>query len=420
METFFVSEPSAVAMTSRDFIPVCCRRFQGFSLAIVSALFFSCNALMTTYLRDISGLQCLFFRLSFAMLVAATKLLYDRRLLQGMNIVLQWIAGVFAAGGIGSFYISVKNMEIGAASAIFFSQPLVVTILAFIFLNETISRKEVLIIAVILVGLVFVVQPTAIFGTKSLSLNNRNRSQDDLYEQYGVSVDGMTCPEFYNITQSFEKLEPSPAGNSVNSSHANRQLRLLDIPSMRNWTCEQIRSFYESNMTSEEGLQDGIKISRAAACACAIVGMVAVSAMMVITRASEETDVYVITFHQNLSGAVVSAVLVSCFDMWSFPNRLVPWLLIGGVSIGFTVCMFTLYLALSLEKASTVSIARSSEILFSYILQITLEGLYPNHFNVVGAILVTIGALCLAPIHGTSQPDEEYSSLDEAGSETIK
>ncbi len=81
------------------------------------------------------------------------------------------LRGLFGFGAMICFYFALTKLPLADTTAIFFSNPVLTALLAAIFLDEELGLSEVLGALLSFGGILFIAQPTFLFGTDSESLN---------------------------------------------------------------------------------------------------------------------------------------------------------------------------------------------------------------------------------------------------------
>ena len=121
----------------------------------------------------------------------------------------------------------------------------------------------------------------------------------------------------------------------------------------------------------------------------------------------------VLTFHAAFWGTIMSATITCVVGQWTIPANTAEWLyLLGVTTFGFVSILFV-YQALRLEEAGAVSMVRTSEITFSYIMQIIFMGQYPNVYAAVGAVIISFTSVAcgLRAWLRTRKKEDEQSRL---------
>jgi drug/metabolite transporter (DMT)-like permease len=98
-------------------------------------------------------------------------LVRKKPLLETKNIHV-WILVMQSSFGTYLFSIGLKNMELGDANAIYFSQPILVGVAAYLYLKEPFDIKDFFITVIMIIGIVFVVQPHSIANLFNVNSGN--------------------------------------------------------------------------------------------------------------------------------------------------------------------------------------------------------------------------------------------------------
>lgn len=90
----------------------------------------------------------------------------------------------------------------------------------------------------------------------------------------------------------------------------------------------------------------------------------------------------------SIVGMIFSGTLTTIFGQWTIPQcGLDRFTLIGNGVLLLSV-QFMEYIALKTERASTVGLIRSSDIIFSFILEFLIFDIRPNALTIVGAFVI--------------------------------
>jgi len=120
---------------------------------------------------DITGAQVVLVRFGFqaVILFFVIVLTIGPHGLRPARLGQSIVRGVLVAGAVTSFFTSLKWLPVADAMAIFFVEPLILTVLSAVFLNEAVGWRRLLAVALGLVGAVIVIRPSfEMFGVASL------------------------------------------------------------------------------------------------------------------------------------------------------------------------------------------------------------------------------------------------------------
>ena len=147
-------------------------RNRGLTLMLVAMIVAPVMDVMAKLLSvDITGAQVVLVRFGIQAVVLAVVvlLILGPSGLKPARAGLAVLRGILVAGAVTAFFTSLKWMPVADAMAIFFVEPLILTVLSALFLGETVGWRRLLAVAVGLVGAVIVIRPSfELFGAASL------------------------------------------------------------------------------------------------------------------------------------------------------------------------------------------------------------------------------------------------------------
>ena len=82
-------------------------------------------------------------------------------------LIARGLCGTF---GISLYVFSIRNMNLADCTTLFFTSPVLVSVLSVIFLKESFTRYNAVSLVCCLLGAIFVVRPTFIFGGSTMSM----------------------------------------------------------------------------------------------------------------------------------------------------------------------------------------------------------------------------------------------------------
>ena len=121
--------------------------------------------------KDINGIQVAQWRFGFQVILLLPFLLWLKgwRAILPKNIMLNALRGVLMAVAVTCFFTALRWMAVPDAIAVFFVEPLILTILSAVFLKEHVGWRRRIAVVVGFIGALIVVQPSyAVFGLVSL------------------------------------------------------------------------------------------------------------------------------------------------------------------------------------------------------------------------------------------------------------
>ncbi len=146
------------------------------------------------------------FLSQFIVCVAVALFLGSLRRLFGNRFKINALRGVLLGGAVLLFFTSVKYMPVATAVSIFFVEPMVLTVLASIFLKERIGPHRIAAVVVGLIGAMVILRPsvaeiglvsllplgTAVLYSVYVLINRIDDTPDDVLAiQFGVGFSGM-------------------------------------------------------------------------------------------------------------------------------------------------------------------------------------------------------------------------------------
>ena len=124
----------------------------------------------------------------------------------------------------------------------------------------------------------------------------------------------------------------------------------------------------------------------------AVIGAFCAACAIVLTRkVSQQVPARVVVFYSALIGSIISLSASLISGGFKYPDcgtHDAVYIIVAGV-LGYSA-QLTVTKALSLEKASIVSLVRTVGIVFSFLLQLTVLGVAPNWLSIGGAFLVLL------------------------------
>ncbi len=144
----------------------------GLTLMLVAMLVLPAMDVIAKYLSDtITGVQVGQARFGFqmAVLLPAVVVVHGVRGVVPRNIWLNTVRSLFMAGAISCFVTALKWMPVADAIAVFFLEPMILTLLSALFLGEKVGWRRMLAVSFGFVGAMIVVRPSYdVFGPVSL------------------------------------------------------------------------------------------------------------------------------------------------------------------------------------------------------------------------------------------------------------
>ncbi|EDV26351.1 uncharacterized protein TRIADDRAFT_54251 [Trichoplax adhaerens] len=136
---------------------------------------------------------------------------------------------------------------------------------------------------------------------------------------------------------------------------------------------------------------------RFAAASIAFAASIATSiAILNIRKIGNKVDSYVITYYFSIVCFIVPIIIFSITTSYRLPQcGATRWLLIAVGVLGF-LGQISFTNAIQLEKATLISIIRTTDVIFGYILELIIFGSSPSLLSIFGSLLIIAGASALA------------------------
>lgn len=90
----------------------------------------------------------------------------------------------------------------------------------------------------------------------------------------------------------------------------------------------------------------------------------------------------------SIVGMIISATMTTALRQWTVPGCGLDRFALIGNGILLVMTQALEYLALKIERASTVGLVLSSDVLFSFVLEFAIFGVVPNFLTVIGALVI--------------------------------
>jgi len=143
-----------------------------FSLMLIAVLAFSINPIIAKIISDeVSFIGTLLVRFLFVVLFLPliVVLIKENTLsfffkISKRRLLHLFILAIFLAGNMALFYLSFDYIPINRALFIFFTYPIITSIMAHIFINEPITKQDLISILISLVGVIIIFWKTSLTG----------------------------------------------------------------------------------------------------------------------------------------------------------------------------------------------------------------------------------------------------------------
>ncbi|MDF1880914.1 DMT family transporter [Sulfurimonas sp. MAG313] len=127
---------------------------------LLSALISALNGAIAKILsQDFSALEIVFYRNLLGVAIVLYTLKHTPPILKGGKFHLLFLRGVFGASAMVLFFYTITVIPLGEAITLNKTSPFFVSILAFYLVNEHLSKKAMLALAIGFIGIVFITKP---------------------------------------------------------------------------------------------------------------------------------------------------------------------------------------------------------------------------------------------------------------------
>ncbi|CAG2103094.1 unnamed protein product, partial [Medioppia subpectinata] len=321
------------------------KAIKGICLTIISALFFSITTVIVKYVKDVDPSEMAFFRFLGILLFTLPVVMEVKGSPFGPSKSRLWLVlrGVAGATSLYFRYNALHYMSIANATVIVLSMPVFVFIFAKIFLKESFANATVIVLSM----------PVFVFIFAKIFLK----------ESFGL----------FHIFALFVTLIGITFASKVDLSFTHTDVRLLD-----------------SNRPDNHRQLIGVAFSIGAT----IVG----SSVYVLVRKLRSLHHSVILFNFSLVAITETSVITLFLNDFKLPTNIPA--ISANAWLMCLVAIFSFYgqllltKALQAEEAGLVSIVRaSSELIYSFVFQITIFKEIPDKWSVFGAVLVMSSVL---------------------------
>ncbi|XP_041066025.1 solute carrier family 35 member G1 [Carcharodon carcharias] len=151
----------------------------GLCYVLLSCVFFSVTSLLVKKVKGIHALEISGIRCLFQCLFTWPAIIYSELDLLGPKgrRVLVFMRGIFGSTAMMLLFYAIQQMPLADATVIMFSNPVFVTIFAWIFLKERCSWWDPIFIVFTLTGVILIARPPFIFGSlvSGVEVDYKNR-----------------------------------------------------------------------------------------------------------------------------------------------------------------------------------------------------------------------------------------------------
>ncbi|XP_072095423.1 solute carrier family 35 member G1 isoform X1 [Mobula birostris] len=146
----------------------------GLCYALLSGVFFSLLALLVKKIEGIHALEISGIRCLFQWLFTFPIIIYNEVDILGPKALrlLLFLRGLLGATAMMLFFYAIQQMHLADATVIMLSNPVFVSIFAWIFLKEKCTLLDPIFIIFTLVGVVLIARPQFLFGTQNVGFES--------------------------------------------------------------------------------------------------------------------------------------------------------------------------------------------------------------------------------------------------------
>lgn len=335
------------------------RKCIGFIYAILSAFFLAFSNVLIKKSTIFNGSEQAVIRYVFQLVIMIIIGLVTKNNLLGpiesRKILI--IRGLCGMTYLLSLHFSVKLIAPSDTVSLLHLNIIIVSILARIFLNEKINLAHIFSVVLSTIGVFLIAQPSFIFShlqqsqqfvNLSISTNNSNLSTTNIQNN-----------ELFLINDDMKKI--IGIGLALLSSFAISFQSIILKKLSNNKVHYSISIVY--------GCYFGLPVSF-------ILSIV----LFIINSNSSQLSQQILMYNDNSE------------DLFELTSLLIFQCILSITSaLSGIISQILMNLALDHEDASRVSMLRSTELFFTFLLQFILLAIYPNMFKVVGACLICIG-----------------------------
>ncbi|XP_019620140.1 PREDICTED: uncharacterized protein LOC109466758 [Branchiostoma belcheri] len=133
-------------------------------------------------------------------------------------------------------------------------------------------------------------------------------------------------------------------------------------------------------------------LNRALGVVCAILSAFASTVAYSLSRTSrvKESHLMTILVYMSIAGIVLSLPWMYVLGKPKWEMSSSEGSLFIGMGVSYSVALFCVHYSLRLEKATTVTILRNVNIVFSFIIQYDILNIVPTVFEIIGSVLIIV------------------------------
>lgn len=347
--------PLSVSNALARWIP---SRVLGMSYLALSAVIFSIMALFVSMLsKELPSFQIVLARclIQFGCGLAACR--FYGIDFRGPRDRWFWLSirGTVGFLGFSAYYFAIAHLTLADATTIFFTAPLYTGILGFMFLGEKVSRADVGLTLASVVGVVFVVRPAFLFGGGPVAETSDGGHVSTADGNGGGNTD---------------------TGDSSSAMHA--------------W-----------------GLFAAILGS-----------LLSAFVYIAIRKVGPGVSPLVLVCAMGFSGMLL-APFGAAIQTFVWPASASTWILLLAVGASSFIGQIFFNAGVQKEKAAVASMVRNLDVAFSFFWQITIEGIVPSPFSVLGAVVISASVLAMGWRKWRAEEQQSKSKTGPQGQPTL-
>ena len=265
-----------------------------------------------------------------------------------------------------SMQLAYSTIAIGDASTIINTSPVLVSLLAWFFLHEPCGCLHAAMCAMLMTGLILVIQPTMVFCTVYSASTSCQIYQALVTDN--LTVINTTIVNA-NATQNL--------GIYSNTSRDN----LINVYDVHN---THIHTYYSTQFF---GLP-----TRVVGISAALVASTMTALATVLTRKVKHIPTVTLVLWSAIPATIFSATVLTVLGTWALPSSATMWCYLVLHAVASGSLSFLNNMAVRLGPASAFSTIRLMVVVFSYIWQVSLLHDYPNIMAVCGVVLIVMAS----------------------------
>ena len=312
-------------------------KYRGIAYAILSAFIISVTNILIRKCKSFSGSELALVRFVMQFSIFLPVAIYKKQNIlgeKGQRLMLS-IRGIFGPFGLLSVYFAITMINPSDAIALFNCGVIFVTIFARLFLNEKLTIIHIFALILTVIGVMFISQPTFLFErshNSSLNLNETNMQNGSTPTLFDIKFLGYSLSMVGALSYTVVSI--------VLKKLANKKAHLSVVLLYATYYALPV-SFV-------------------------------ISIVLLVTGIDKRERTILTGSFDELKYEICLAILGGCLSVCS---------------------QILMNLAVQAEDASKVSILKSTDLLFIFLLQYVFLGIYTNFYNTLGAFFIFMAAL---------------------------